>query len=150
MVKWWKSISQGGDMFQLKSKGNLHIKFRRAKRFRREMTCSEKLLWSKLRANRLPGLHFRRQHVLRGFILDFYCHKARLAVEIDGSVHGLKKESDQERDLILVSWGLSVIHLPAEMVEQKTEDVVRIIEEKCRERMTGGEASAWCPMPRQA
>jgi very-short-patch-repair endonuclease len=135
-------------MIGQQSKGNLHIPFRQAKRFRREMTDSEKLLWSRLRNNRLMGLHFRRQHVLRGFILDFYCHKAGLAVEIDGGVHGPKKDSDQERDLLLVSWGLSVIHLPAEMVEGQTEEVVRIIEEKCRERMDGGPAAAWCPLPK--
>jgi len=135
-------------MLSRQRKGNLHITFRQAKRFRREMTDSEKLLWSRLRSNRLMGLHFRRKHVLRGFILDFYCHKAGLAVEIDGSVNGLKKDTDQERDLLLVSWGLSVIHLPVRMVEQQVEDAVRIIAEKCRERMDGGQAAAWCPIPR--
>jgi very-short-patch-repair endonuclease len=137
-------------MIGQQSKGDLHITFRQAKRFRREMTDSEKLLWSRLRSNRLMGLHFCRKHVLRGFILDFYCHKAGLAVEIDRGVHEPKKDSDQERDLLLVSWGLSVIHLPARMVEQQVEDAVRIIAEKCRERMDGGQATAWCPIPRAA
>jgi len=135
-------------MIDTQGTGNFHFKFRQAKRFRREMTRPEKMLWSRLRANRLLGLHFRRQHVLRGFILDFYCHKAGLAVEIDGGVHGVKKESGQERDLLLVSWGLSVIHLPARMVEQQLEDAVRIIEEKCRERLNGSRAMAWCPIPK--
>jgi len=58
-----------------------------ATQMRREMTASENLLWQHLRANRLDGLHFRRQQVVDGFMVDFYCHAARLVVEVDGAVH---------------------------------------------------------------
>ncbi len=50
------------------------------------MTSAEKLLWQELRANKL-GVHFRRQQVIAGFIVDFYCHKADLIVEVDGETH---------------------------------------------------------------
>ena len=43
---------------------------------RREMTPAEKILWEELRANKL-GVHFRRQQVIQGFIVDFYCHPLR-------------------------------------------------------------------------
>ena len=59
----------------------------RAHQFRREITPSEAALWQALRANRLGGLHFRRQQIIDGFIADFYCHAAGLVVELDGSVH---------------------------------------------------------------
>jgi very-short-patch-repair endonuclease len=58
-------------------------KLQRSRELRREMTPAEKLLWQELRANKL-GTHFRRQQVIAGFIVDFYCHKADLVVEVDG------------------------------------------------------------------
>ena len=57
------------------------------------MTPAEKILWQELRANK-PGFHFRRQQVIAGFIVDFYCHKAALVVEVDGDIHHLKQEED--------------------------------------------------------
>lgn len=114
--------------------GDSHIKFRQARRFRQEMTPSEALLWSRLRGNRLLGLHFRRQHVIRGFIVDFYCHDSKLAVEVDGTVHEFQKDSDQMRDAVLTASGLSVLHFSATMVENNLEQVIRTIEGKCRKR----------------
>jgi Uncharacterized protein conserved in bacteria len=71
--------------------------FRRAKELREQMTQAEQVLWGKLRANRLNGLHFRRQHPISKFIVDFYCHQHRLVIELNGEVH---EEKDQiERDL---------------------------------------------------
>ena len=68
-------------------------KQQRAKELRRNMTPAEKILWNELRANKL-GVHFRRQQVIQGFIVDFYCHKAALVVEVDGDIHDLQKEED--------------------------------------------------------
>ena len=56
---------------------------KRAKSLRRNLTHPEQTLWSLLRRNQL-GLHFRRQHALGPFILDFYCASASLCVEVDG------------------------------------------------------------------
>jgi very-short-patch-repair endonuclease len=63
------------------------VKLDRAKEFRRNMTPEEKILWECLRGNKLNGLHFRRQQVIEGYIVDFYCHTARLDVEVDGKIH---------------------------------------------------------------
>ena len=52
-------------------------KLQRAKELRREMTPAEKILWNELRANKL-GVHFRRQQVIAGFIVDFYCHPVKI------------------------------------------------------------------------
>ena len=57
----------------------------RAKQLRREMTPAERALWMLLRRNALDGFHFRRQQVIEGFIVDFYCDAAKLAIELDGT-----------------------------------------------------------------
>ncbi|RMD61118.1 DUF559 domain-containing protein, partial [Candidatus Parcubacteria bacterium] len=76
-------------------------KLEQAKAMRRNMTPAEKRLWSVLRRNQLDGLHFRRQQIIDGFIVDFYCHAAGLVVEVDGPAHEMQKEYDAERDRIL-------------------------------------------------
>lgn len=86
-------------------------KVMRAKELRRDMTEEEKLLWKELRTNRLQGLHFRRQQVISGFIVDFYCHSARLVVEVDGGIHQEQNEYDTERDWLLQARGLRVLRI---------------------------------------
>ena len=80
-------------------------KLHRAKELRREMTPAEKILWEELRANKL-GVHFRRQQVIAGFIVDFYCHKSALVVEVDGDIHDLQQEEDARREKALSALGL--------------------------------------------
>ncbi|MBN1440820.1 MAG: DUF559 domain-containing protein [Anaerolineales bacterium] len=112
--------------------GNLHKKFRLAKIFRRQMTLSENLIWFRIRGNKLLGLHFRRQHVLRGYIVDFFCHEAKLIIEIDGQIHHGRGENDRARDTVLASDGFSILLLSAEAVERDPDLAVRIIEKECR------------------
>ena len=80
-------------------------KLQRAKELRREMTPAEKILWQELRANKL-GVHFRRQQVIQGFIVDFYCHKAGLVVEVDGDIHDLQHKEDIRREKAMRELGL--------------------------------------------
>ena len=75
---------------------------------RRDMTPAEKLLWQELRANKL-GVHFRRQQVIAGFIVDFYCHTASLVVEVDGDIHDLQQEEDVRREKALHEIGLRIV-----------------------------------------
>ncbi len=74
-----------------------------AKRLRREMTPTEKILWANVRRNALAGFHFRRQQLIDGYIVDFYCHAAKLGVELDGAVHTEQVDYDRERDRILAA-----------------------------------------------
>jgi len=96
------------------------------KELRREMTLAEKILWEKLRANKL-GVHFRRQQVIQGFIVDFYCHKAKLVVEIDGDVHDLQKEEDERREEALFAMGLRVVRFRNDEVMENLLSVVEKI-----------------------
>jgi very-short-patch-repair endonuclease len=103
-------------------------KLERAKELRREMTPTEKILWQELRANKL-GVHFRRQQIIAGFIVDFYCHKADLVIEVDGSVHDgqEQKEYDVEREKILKEIGLRIIRFKNYEVQKNLQGVVERI-----------------------
>ena len=98
-------------------------KLQRAKELRREMTPAEKILWQELRANKL-GVHFRRQQVIAGFIVDFYCHKAALVVEVDGDIHDLQQEEDARREKVLSQMGLWVVRFRNEEVVKDLSAVV--------------------------
>ena len=79
----------------------------RARELRREMTPAEKLLWQEVRAKKL-GVRFRRQQIIAGFIVDFYCHRAALVVEVDGDIHDLQQEEDARREKVLIEMGLRI------------------------------------------
>jgi very-short-patch-repair endonuclease len=106
----------------------------RAKQLRRKMTPAEHLLWDRLRSNRLGGFHFRRQQLIDGFIVDFYCHAAALIVEVDGSVHAEQAEYDAERDRILTARGFRITRFNNEQEERELADVLGRIEALCRGR----------------
>jgi len=113
-----------------------NIKRELAKQFRREMTPTERLLWQRLRANRLDGLHFRRQQEIDGFIVDFYCHAAGLILELDGSVHLQQADYDALRDRILSTRQLHIHRISNTSIEQDLEAVLAEIRDICRQRIT--------------
>jgi very-short-patch-repair endonuclease len=88
------------------------------------MTPAETALWEMLRRDGLDGLHFRRQQIIDGYIVDFYCHSSGLVIEVDGPVHEGQAEYDAERDACLSSRGLTVLRIPNEDVERKLEEVL--------------------------
>ena len=92
------------------------LKRTRAKELRREMTDAERLLWDCLRTNRFHGLHFRRQQIIAGFVVDFYCHAHRLVIEVDGGVHDEQQDYDQQRDTLLTHYQLTVLRLPNDLI----------------------------------
>jgi very-short-patch-repair endonuclease len=92
------------------------LKLALAKEFRRKPTKEERLLWGQLRNERLRGFHFRRQHVISGFIVDFYCAAARLAVELDGLVHAGQMEDDATRDRALLELGIRTLRIDSRTV----------------------------------
>ena len=76
------------------------------------MTHAERILWQALRGNTLGGLHFRRQQIISGFMVGFYCPAAGLVIEIEGEIHQQQQEYDAERDKALSKLGLHVLHIP--------------------------------------
>jgi very-short-patch-repair endonuclease len=83
----------------------------RARALRRRQTDEEKQLWRALRGGRFTGFKWRRQHPVGEYTLDFYCHHALLAVELDGFHHGLPEQAchDEERSKFLASAGIEVL-----------------------------------------
>jgi very-short-patch-repair endonuclease len=95
-----------------------------AQQLRREQTPAELLLWERLRAGRLAALYFRRQQVIDGFIVDFYCHTAGLVVECDGEIHQAQIDYDTERDQMLTARGLHVLRFGNPQVLEAIETVI--------------------------
>ena len=104
----------------------------RAKDFRREMTPAEKILWKRLKANRLNGLHFRRQQIVHGYFADFLCHQHDLIVEVDGEIHELQPEYDAEREEYLKSLGFRIIRFTNKEVTKNLKGVLQRIVEECK------------------
>jgi very-short-patch-repair endonuclease len=98
-----------------------------AKQFRRVMTPTERILWQALRGNALGGLHFRRQQIVGGFIVDFYCHAAGLVVEVDGGVHEGSRDDDSARDGVLRELGLRVLRISDDAVRRNLPEVLAAI-----------------------
>jgi very-short-patch-repair endonuclease len=88
----------------------------RARQLRQQMTLAEAILWKHLRTDQLDGLHFRRQQVLEGYIVDFYCHAAHLIVEVDGEIHASQQDYDAERDAFLIASGMRVLRFSNERI----------------------------------
>src|SRR3712207_6042446 len=88
----------------------------KARELRAEMTEAKRVLWQEIRREQLPGLRFRRQQIIHGYIVDFYCHLAGLVVEVDGSIHGTQAEYDAERDEILTASGFRILRFTNDQV----------------------------------
>ena len=103
-------------------------KLQRAKELRRYMTPAEQILWQELRVNK-QGVHFRRQQIIAGFIVDFYCHKAALVVEVDGDIHDLQLDQDARRETVLRELGLRIVRFKNHDVIMNLSSVVEKIRE---------------------
>jgi very-short-patch-repair endonuclease len=103
----------------------------RARELRKNMTDAERLLWSKIRRHQLLGVPFSRQKIIGPYIVDFFCPRAKLVIEVDGSQHysGEVKKKDKIRDDYLESQGLTVLRFNDNEVLTNIEGVVdRILE----------------------
>lgn len=92
------------------------------------MTLPEVLLWQRLR-QRPAGFKFRRQHPSGIYVADFYCHEARLVVEVDGRCHdmGNNPARDAKRDEWFQQIGLRVIRVPASDVLRDADEAAALI-----------------------
>ena len=102
--------------------------FENARLLRRNMTKAEKLLWKRLRKNQL-GVRFKAQHPIERFIADFYCHSARLVVELDGDIHNYQKEYDIGREGEMEKYEITVIRFKNHEVFEDIDKVVEKIQE---------------------
>ena len=107
-------------------------KIAKAKELRRNMTNAEKILWQQVRASKL-GWHFRRQQIIHGFIVDFYCHQKSLIIEVDGEIHQHQIEEDRQRENALKEYGFKIIRFQNHEVERNLPQVLAKIRQFCSE-----------------
>lgn len=111
------------------------IKFARS--MRKDSTDAERRIWFYLRAHRLGGHHFRRQHPIAGYIADFYCDEAKLVVEIDGSQHDEAEALayDEKRTNELGELGIQVVRFSSYEALKDSEAVAATILDLVEERV---------------
>ncbi|MCL2540234.1 MAG: DUF559 domain-containing protein [Firmicutes bacterium] len=102
---------------------------KRAAELRKAGNLSEALLWLQLKNKQFKGLNFDRQLIIGNYIVDFYCPKLKLIVELDGATHDYKEEHDKKREAYLKSLGLRIIHILDVDVKQNLDGVMRFLEE---------------------
>ena len=109
------------------------IIFKRAKELRKSSTEAEKVLWKFLRNRNFHNMKFRRQHPISSYIVDFYCHEKNLVIEVDGGIHNLteEKENDQVRENDLKELGLKILRFKNEDILKNIDQVIKRIEKDC-------------------
>ena len=92
---------------------------------REHATPTERMLWQRIRNNQL-GVKFRRQHPIGNYIADFYCHKFKLVIELDGKYHNRdnQKKADSLRDMDMKVLGIKVLRFDDDDVVNDLETVI--------------------------
>ncbi len=109
----------------------------RCRELRKKSTNAERIFWEQVRNKKFYVIKFYRQfpilHDVTGketfFILDFYCHQANLAVEIDGGIHKRLIKADRLKDKVLKSLGIRVIRFQSREIEEEINKVMKKLEE---------------------
>ncbi len=109
----------------------------KVKTLRLNMTDAEKMLWERLKKKQIPGLHFRAQHPIDIFIADFYCHKIKLVIEIDGGMHKAADRNlyDIGQTNEMEEYGIKVIRFTNEEIFSSLDEVEKEIKRVCRDRL---------------
>jgi very-short-patch-repair endonuclease len=103
--------------------------FENARGLRKNMTFAERIMWDELKNRRQFKFRFRRQHPVDIFILDFYCHELKLAIEIDGDIHLEKEvaEYDDGRTHDIEKLGIKLLRFTNEQVKNCRSNVIKEI-----------------------
>lgn len=105
-----------------------------ARQNRNNPTQAESLFWNTVIRRKLTGYRFLRQKVLDKYIVDFYCPKLKLGIELDGSSHENKQDSDFKRDRNLESNNVKIIRYSNDLIKSNLEGVYYHLLEKLKER----------------
>lgn len=99
----------------------------KARELRNNSTLGEILLWKKLKGKQLYGFDFHRQKPILNYIVDFYCFKLKLIIEIDGYSHTFKAEEDKQRDIELTALGFTVLRFSEGEVRHNLDKVLDVL-----------------------
>jgi very-short-patch-repair endonuclease len=102
---------------------------RYSRKLRKNMTEAEKLLWSRLRRKQIKDYQFYRQKIIGDYIVDFYCPKGNLVIELDGGqhYHNKGKAKDKRRDDFMKELGLKVLRFSDKDVFIRQEGILKAI-----------------------
>ena len=109
--------------------------FGHAKALHRNLTPAEIKLWARLRAHRMGDVHFRNQHAIGNYIVDFCAPRKKLIIELDGSQHLEQQEYDLERTEFLKSKGYKVLRFWNNDVMNNIDSVLNVIWDTLNEQM---------------
>jgi very-short-patch-repair endonuclease len=98
-----------------------------ARRLRKNSTLAEIILWKNIKEKALD-YEFHRQVPVNEFIIDFYCHELKLAIEVDGYTHDYNFENDYLRQKKLESFGITFVRFTDEDVKRHINDVIRALQ----------------------
>ena len=101
------------------------------------MTIHEKAIWERLKGNQILELRFKSQHPIDKYIADFYCHRLKLVIEIDGKNHTENNQSEYDigRTEDLNHLGITVIRFTNEQIDGNLDKVVNQIEAYCESKL---------------
>ena len=127
-----RSTRKGEVVFQMTQIYNQKSLTSRRKVLRKNLTPAEAGLWRYLKNSQLKGRKFRRQHSIGDYIIDFYCPKEKLAIELDGEVHQYDKinRNDREKEKYLQRLDIQLLRFENRLVFEHLEIVLKRIEEK--------------------
>ena len=119
-----KNSYKKGGMFE----GVLPLVYENAKKNRNQPTAAETVFWMHLKEG-IESCKFRRQHPIGMYIADFYCHKAAVIIEVDGSIHHTKevKKADEEKEVFLTTRSYTVLRFTNDEVMHELETVLQKI-----------------------
>ena len=123
-------------------------KIDRAKDLRTKPTQAEFILWQQLRRNQLDGFHFRRQQIIDGFIVDFFCNKVGLVVEVDGPIHEQQQAYDAERTAILQQRELTILRFTNDQILHQLPACLSQIRQQCHHLQKHHAESTTTPEPK--
>jgi very-short-patch-repair endonuclease len=107
--------------------------FGKAKDLRFRTTKHERILWECLKGRKM-GVRFKRQHPISNFVADFYCHRLKLIIEVDGPSHRNQLDYDLNRTLLLNEFGIKVIRFTNDDVDHRFGKVLETIKEHIAHR----------------
>jgi len=118
----------------LQKPGAERVEVQLSRVMRGQPTPAEASLWSALRSRPLGGWKFRRQHVIMGYVVDFYCAELRLVVEVDGLVHERLRPGDEAREADSRRAGAEVVRFSNDAVLYRQHDVLTVLAHRCADR----------------
>src|SRR5699024_12244205 len=115
---------------------------------RNNMTETEIRLWSRLKGKQILGYKVRRQYGIGNYVVDFYCPRLKLAIEVDGESHYTRKgkEHDKKRDSFIRDERIEIIRIPAPEIYDNLDGIVRHLRNIFEKRDEHWKSNHTCPL----